>query len=218
MNKFIKTIEEEARKYLSAARGSHDFEHTMRVYNLCMHVGKKENADMKILQLSALLHDIGRKKEDELKSKKAGHEICHAELGAEMAAEILRKHKYDEERIEKIAHCIKTHRFRGKNIPESKEAKVLFDSDKLDGIGAVGVGRAFLFAGEIGAKLHNSDIDVSKTEEYSKEDTAYREFTVKLKHVKERMLTGEGKRIAEGRHKFMVGFFQRLDDEVAGDL
>jgi uncharacterized protein len=80
----------------------------------------------------------------------------------------------------------------------------------------VGVGRAFLFAGEVGARLHNSHQDLSKTVSYSREDTAYREFQVKLIKIKDRMLTSSGKSLAEGRHRFMVRYFKRLDAEVKG--
>ena len=209
----LKKIEEEAKAALNSARGSHDYEHTMRVYKLAIQIGKKEKADMKILCTAALLHDIGRCHEDKAKGK-----ICHAEEGAKMAEEILKKQNYAPKEIDEITHCIKSHRFRGKNIPESKEAKVLFDADKLDSIGAVGIGRTFLFAGEIGARLHNPSPDISKEAEYTKEDTAFREFTVKLKHIKDRMLTKEGKRIAKKRHKYMVDFFTRLNRENAGEL
>jgi uncharacterized protein len=78
------------------------------------------------------------------------------------------------------------------------------------------VGRAFLFAGEVGAQAHNGNGDVEKTEAYSEEDTAYREYSVKLRHLKGRMRTAEGRRIAEERHKFMVRFFERLDLEYEG--
>lgn len=117
-----------------------------------------------------------------------------------------------------MAHCIACHRFRDNNIPQTKEAKILFDADKLDSIGAVGIGRAFLFAGEIGARLHNKGVDLSKTQPYTKEDTAYREFVVKLKKVKARLLTKSGKALAQGRHNYMVDFFKRLNQEVAGKL
>lgn len=117
-----------------------------------------------------------------------------------------------------MVHCIETHRFRGNNKPQTKEAKVLFDADKLDSIGAVGIGRAFQFAGEVGARLHNGGIDIKQTQSYSKEDTAYREFTVKLRKIKDRMLTEEGKRMAEERHRFMIAFFDRLNDEVEGKV
>ncbi|MBW2554141.1 MAG: HD domain-containing protein, partial [Deltaproteobacteria bacterium] len=171
-------IKKEAKRYFENAKGSHDWEHTERVCNLCMHIGKEEKADIEVLKLAAILHDIGREYQD-----KTNGRVCHAEKGALLARELLGKHAMDKERIDKVIHCIECHRFRGDRIPQSKEAKVLYDADKLDSIGAVGIGRAFLFAGEVGAQLHNIDVDVEKTEPYTKEDTAYREFMVKLKKV-----------------------------------
>jgi len=204
-------IKIEAKRYFENAKGSHDWEHTERVYNLCMHIGKEEKADIGILKLAAILHDIGREYQD-----KTNGRVCHAEKGALLARELLGKHAMDKERIDKVIHCIECHRFRGDRIPQSKEAKVLYDADKLDSIGAVGIGRAFLFAGEVGAQLHNIGVAVEKTEPYTKEDTAYREFMVKLKKVKDKMLTEEGKRIAEERHAFMEEFFDRLNKEING--
>ena len=120
--------------------------------------------------------------------------------------------------IERVVHCIAAHRYRKAVKPETLEARVLFDADKLDSIGAVGIGRAFLFAGEVGARLHDRDIDVEKTKPYTKDDTAYREFLVKLRHIKDRMTTAEGRRIARERHAYMVDFFARLNRETAGVL
>ena len=137
---------------------------------------------------------------------------------AQLARELLSEFEIEKEKINKIIHCIETHRFRGNKAPKSKEAKILFDADKLDSIGAVGIGRAFLFAGEIGAKLHNKNVDINKTKSYTKEDTAYREYMVKLRKVKGRMFTDESKRIAEERHNFMVKFFDRLNKEIDGRL
>ncbi len=209
----IEQIRDEAQKCFADARGSHDWEHTLRVYNLCLHIGSKEHANIQTLQIAALLHDIGRIIQDESNGK-----ICHAEKGAEMAQKLLAPFNLDSAIVTNVIHCIKTHRYRGTNIPTSIEAKILFDSDKLDSIGAVGIGRAFLFAGEIGAKLHNTDIDIASTEAYTKEDTAYREYIVKLQFIKDRMLTEEGKRLAQERHDFMVDFFNRLNQEVNGAL
>ena len=206
-------IKKEAKRYFKNAKGSHDWEHTERVCNLCMHIGKEEKADIEILTLAAILHDIGRGYQD-----KTNGRICHAEKGALMARDLLKKHAVDRERIDKVIHCIECHRFRGKRIPQSKEAKVLYDADKLDSIGAVGIGRAFLFAGEVGAQLHNIGVDVDKTEPYTKEDTAYREFMIKLKKVRDNMLTEEGNRMAKERHAFMEEFFDRLNKEVEGNL
>ena len=96
------------------------------------------------------------------------------------------------------------------------EARVLFDADKLDAIGAVGVARAFLFAGEVGARLHNAEETIEETESYSVEDTGYREFKVKLSKIRDRMLTAEGRRLAEERHVTMVEFFKRFLEEYEG--
>jgi uncharacterized protein len=206
-------IKKEARRYFTNAKGSHDWQHTERVYNLCVHIGKGVDVDLEVLKIAALFHDIGREHQDKTNGK-----ICHAEKGASLAREIMEKYMMDSEKIEKVVHCIECHRFRGESIPQSVEAKVLYDADKLDSIGAVGIGRAFLFAGEVGAYLHNVGVDIEKTEPYTKEDTAYREFSVKLRKVRDKMLTDEGKRIAEERHAFMEEFFERLNKEVEGDL
>jgi uncharacterized protein len=206
-------IREETKHCFVNAKGSHDWQHTERVYNLCMHIGEKENADLEILKLAALLHDIGREYQD-----KTNGGVCHAEKGAHLAREVMERHDVDKEKVEEVIHCIECHRFRGDRIPQSKEAKVLYDADKLDSIGAVGIGRAFLFAGEVGAYLHNVGVDIEKTKPYTKEDTAYREFAVKLSKVKDSMLTEEGKRLAEERHHYMEEFFNRLNREVEGEL
>jgi len=205
-------IESFAKKYYESNKGSHDWDHVQRVYTLAVKIADKEKADLEVIKISALLHDIGRRYQDESNGK-----ICHAEKGAEIAKEFL-KGKIEEDKLKNIVHCIESHRFRGEKKPETKEAMILSDADKLDSIGAVGIGRGFLFAGEVGAKLHNHQIDIEKTEAYSKEDTAYREFKLKLIKIKDKMLTDEGKRIAEERHNFMVEFFNRLNNEVEGKL
>lgn len=212
MKKYKKIVEELKNELLSGKK-SHDWDHTLRVYKLAIHIGELEKADMDVIKLAAILHDIARSEQDRSKG-----EVCHAELGAIKAKKVMRKHEIDDVIIEKVAHCIESHRFRDEKKPLTKEAKILYDADKLDAIGAIGIGRAFLFAGEIGAKVHNKGVDISKTKSYTEEDTAYREFVVKLSKVKDKMLTKEGKRIAIERHNFMVEFFQRLDQEVDGEI
>jgi uncharacterized protein len=210
---YLEEIIAEAKKIFAQGRKSHDWDHTRRVYNLCLHIGKREGAELEVLQLAAILHDIGREQQDASEGQ-----VCHAELGAVMAREILEKYGFPREMTEKVVHCIATHRFRGDKAPLSQEAKILYDADKLDAIGAIGIGRAFVFAGEVGAKVHNKDVDIEKTEAYTEEDTAYREYVVKLSKIKDKILTAEGKRLAEGRHRFMVEFFERLNKEVDGEL
>jgi uncharacterized protein len=193
------------------AAGSHDWDHTLRVFHLCQRIGPAEGADMDILGMAAYLHDIGRCHEDKAKGT-----VCHAEKGAQMAGEILTAFPLSHDAKQRIIHCIAAHRFRGDLAPRSIEAKVLFDADKIDAIGAVGIARAYLFAGEIGAKLHNSTADIAGTKPYTPEDTGYREYRVKLSRIKDRMLTRHGKEIAEQRHAFMELFFERFLKEYHG--
>jgi len=206
-------VRAEARARFDEARGSHDWDHTERVLRLCLHIGRREKADLSILRLAAVLHDIGRAEED-----RSNGQSCHAEAGAREARAILGRHGLPEETIARVVHCIGAHRYRKAVRPETLEARVLFDADKLDSIGAAGIGRAFLFAGEVGARMHDPDIVVERTEPYTREDTAYREFLVKLRFVKDRMTTAEGKRLARGRHTYMTAFFRRLNKETKGAL
>jgi uncharacterized protein len=207
----LSRIRQIAETHFSSAPGSHDWEHTLRVHRLCLEIGPIEGADMLVLEAAAYLHDIGRSSQDN-----SNGAICHAAKGAKMAAENLFDIAIKDERKRNIVHCIKTHRFRNKDKPVSIEAKTLFDADKLDAIGAVGIARAYLFAGELGACLHNPHIAVEDAAPYSKDDTGYREYVVKLSQVKDRMLTREGKRRAENRHTFMETFFERFLDEYDG--
>jgi uncharacterized protein len=177
-------IRDEAGAFFKSARGSHDWDHTERVYRLCLRIGRKEKADLGVLKLAALLHDIGREEEDRSHGR-----ICHGRSGAALAKAILERHACPAPVVRAVVHAIRTHRFRRGGAPRTLEARVLFDADKLDSIGAVGIGRAFLFAGEIGARLHDKAIDVARTEPYTREDTAYREYLVKLRRVRDRMTT-----------------------------
>jgi len=206
-------IRGEAEAFFRNARGSHDWDHTERVLRLCLRIGKKEKANLDVLRLSALLHDIGRGEEDLSNGR-----VCHSRAGAALARELLRKRGLDPGLVKDVVHCIRTHRFRKRAVPKTLEARVLFDADKLDSIGAVGIGRAFLFAGEVGARLHDQHIDVRRTKPYTREDTAYREFLVKLGRVRGRIFTREGRRIAAERERFMVEFFDRLNKETDGTL
>jgi len=213
MSEAIDRVRAKARLCFANAAGSHDWSHVERVLILCEKIGLKEGADLRILELAALLHDVGRQEEDESKG-----EACHAEIGAKKAAAILREEGFDDNTISAVVHCVECHRFRKNKPPQSLEAKVLFDADKLDCIGAMGIARDYLFAGEVGAKLHDPRVDVEKTALYSEDDTGYREYLVKLRFVKDRILTNEGKRLAEERHKYMVDFFDRMNKEVEGIL
>lgn len=211
----ISKLEKEARKFFIGASGCHDWTHVERVRNLALQIGKKEKADLGVIEIAALLHDIARKKEMDSKGK-----ICHAQESAILAKPILKKYKLNKEQIYNILHCIEAHRFRKSLAPKTIEAKVIYDADKLDGIGSVGIGRIFLFAGYLGNPLYTGNekyyakkgIDRS----YTKDDTAIMEYELKLKRVKDKMLTKTGRKFAQERHNFMIKFFDRFWQEVEG--
>lgn len=179
---------------------AHDWYHNLRVMSLCERIGREEGADMELLRLAALLHDIGRAEE-----RRTGE--CHAEISAREAAGLLKTEGYGEELIAKVQKAIITHRFRKNNPPVTLEEKILFDADKLDSIGAVGVARAFAYSGVIGQPLQT---------ELPEQHTPLKEFEQKLVFCKERMFTRTAKQIAMERHRFMEEFFAQWQREASG--
>jgi uncharacterized protein len=208
----VARIRKAAQVHFSQAMGSHGWDHTLRVHRLSRHIGSAEGADLVVVEAAAYLHDIGRAHQD-----RANGQLCHAEQGAAMARKMLAGYPLVEKQRENIIHCIAAHRFRQGEAPRTLEARVLFDADKLDAIGAVGVARAFLFAGEMGARLHSPEVNVAQAPAYSIDDTGYREYVVKLTHIRDRILTATGQRLADARHRFMAGFFDRFLEEYKGE-
>ncbi len=198
------------RKILSTSPRCHDWEHTLRVlHNAKMIASNEKGADKKVIELGALLHDIARADEMAIKGG-----ICHAKKGAELAGKILKDADFDKNICQKVVKCVRRHRFRSDQRPISIEEKVVYDADKLDSVGAVGLGRAFLFAGREGAKVHNTKEEATTSSAYSVNDTAYREYLVKQRHIPDKMQTATGRKIALKRVKFMKDFFDKLDDEI----
>ena len=216
--KTIEIVKKKAQSFFVGASGCHDWTHVERVKNLALKMGEKEGAQLDILEVAAYLHDIGRK--EEMKQKGL---FCHAEHGAKEAEKILKKYRLDGKIIEKIIHCILTHRYRNNHIPQTIEAKILYDADKLDSIGAIGIARDFLFAGAAGSKTlyTGNEKKLAKGEKdysYTKEDSAFLEYELKLKHIKDKILTKTGKKIAANRHKYMKEYFLRFEKEVKAEL
>lgn len=203
---------------------AHDIDHIVRVYNLCKKLAEEEpEVDMDVLAAAALLHDIARIVEDNDTSGKTDHAV----LGADMAEGVLKKLGYQTQIIERIRHCILSHRFRSGETPNSIEAKILFDADKLDVIGAIGIARSFMVAGQHGEKLFR-DIPIEK---YSKENVTENgrikdnskhainlEFELKIKKIPERLYTQKAKEISVRRIAYMKEYFTNLKDEINGEI
>jgi uncharacterized protein len=202
---------EQAQTYYTDLDPTHDFKHVLRVTRMADHLAELEGADREIVRTAALLHDISRL-EDTLLSMQADPATDHAVLAAQAVRHILRDQPADF--VEAVAHAIEAHRFRNTIEPQTLEAKVLFDADKLDSIGAIGVARAFAYAGTLKNPLWGDVPDGYSPTAKDKDHTPRHEFEVKLKHLKDRMTTASGRRIAEGRHDFMVAFFEQMQREI----
>lgn len=187
----------------------HDFDHTQRVLRHALELCKDiPHADLLIVHLAALLHDIARPEESASSGK-----IDHAAAGAQTALDFLIKNHLQPDIAQRVAACIAQHRYRSTCRPDSIEAKILFDADKLDSIGAVGIARSFFFAAKVGAKIHNSAESALNSPAYSSEDTAYREYLVKLSKIPQQMLTAPGAAKAQDLKNFMEAFFTQLNQE-----
>jgi len=212
------------RELISSA---HNMEHVLRVYNLCLHLAENDpDIDVDVLKSSALLHDIARDWEDEDDTGT----IDHALLGAEMAEKVLIDLGYPEDKIERIKHCIRAHRFRSSCRPQTKEAMILFDADKLDVIGAIGIARSFMIAGQYGEKMY-SDVPIDdyvkdnlvdgkpdgRIKDISKHAPNI-EFETKLRHVPNRLYLLKAKEIAKHKMEFMTRFYEVLGREIRGKV
>lgn len=221
--KIKKIVERELKK----ADSGHDFKHVMRVYNLSCRLARElKGVDMEILKLSALLHDIGGVCELKDKSGKT----CHAVASARMSEKILKRMDYSQGAINKILHCILAHRYRTGVKPRTKEAKILFDADKIDALGALGVARAYIWIGNNKAQIYSD----GSLRDYLKENVVggrlngrikdkrkhnpFFEYELKLKHLPRKLYTESGRKIARKRLKFMELFFKRLKKEIKGNL
>jgi len=190
----------------------HDFDHVLRVLALTGRIGPSENAQMEIVRTATLLHDIGRYQAETL-------EIDHAVYAASQAAAILAD--YPTDMVEAVTHAIAAHRFRTQPAPRTIEAQVLFDADKLDAIGAIGIARAFAYGGAHSQRLWapSEDIDLQRwlrEGDDPESHTPVHEFVVKLSRIREMLFTETGRAVAEERHAYMVSYFERLDAEVKG--
>lgn len=213
-------IKEIVEKELSCS--AHNLDHVFRVYNLCILLSEhEENVDLEVLIPAVLIHDIARVKE----SKDKTGQIDHAVLGSEMAEQILKNLEYEEEQIQKIKHCITAHRFRTGNEPKTIEAKILFDADKLDAIGSVGIARCFMLSGQYGQSLSkpenlNEYMSINTTSNGRLKDVSkhspFIEYEVKFKKIPDKLYTEKAKEIGINRLKYMDEFFKKLDLEIDG--
>jgi len=209
---------EDARSWYPSIDPVHGFDHVLRVYYLAERLAQAEGADLEIVRAAVLLHDSARGAELVAGDQSRGD---HHTISADFAQKVLDAEGWSSDRIKAVQHCIRAHRFRDDSErPETREAKVVFDADKLDAIGAIGVARAVAYAAQNGqpAFARPSDRFLETGErETGEPHSAYHENLYKLTRLLELMYTDSGRAIAEERHRYMVAFFERLIAEVSGD-
>jgi len=171
----------------------HGFKHVERVLKLSSEIGAVLNANLPVIKIAALLHDVGRslKKEDEVKN--------HAEISAELAENFLLKNNFDItiEDVENILHCIRAHSFSNDLEPITLEAKILSDADKLDALGAIGLYRTIGFT-------------ISRNRGL---DDVIEHLENKILKLKNRLYLDISKEIAESREKLIIKFYNEIKEE-----
>jgi uncharacterized protein len=195
------------RETLENAEGGHDWWHIHRVWLNSKHIAANEAADLLVVELAALLHDIADSKFHN------GDE----EIGPETAGKFLRELNLDEAIIAHVQQIIRHISFKAsfsKAAFHSKELEIVQDADRLDAIGAIGIARAFSYGGFKGREIYNPEIkpNLNMTkEEYKNSSTpSINHFYEKLLLLKDKMNTTTGKLIAEQRHHFMEIYLQQF--------
>jgi uncharacterized protein len=208
---------ETARSWYPKVDPVHGFDHIMRVYRMVEKLALVEGADLDIVRAAALLHDAqGSQTEGGEKGRQDHHHTSSA-----FAEKVLEAEGWSPERIEAVRHCIRAHRFRDNTeAPHTLEAKILFDADKLDVIGAVGVARTVAFDVVVNQPIYaepSSQFVESGEKEPGEPHSSYHEYLFKLSKIKDRLYTSKAREIAEGRHQFMAEYFDRLAAEERGE-
>jgi len=206
---------EESRQYYANADPVHDFDHILRVLRLAERIGAEEGADMEILRAAVLLHDAAG-----AAGGTAGR-ATHQASSAEAAQAVLAAEGWPPGRIEAVLHCIRAHRFRGSEAPASLEAKILFDCDKLDVLGAIGVARAMAYAALAGEPLMgepSARFQATGEKEPGEPHTPYHEFLFKLRRIPDRLHTASARALAGERQRYLADYFARLARESAGEM
>jgi uncharacterized protein len=208
---------EQARQWYDDADPVHDFEHVLRVYHMAEKLAIAEGADLEIVRAAALLHDSVGSAPGGEGSARTEHHIASAEF----AAQVLKEEGWQEERIQAVQHCIRAHRFRSKGEkPRTLEAKVLYDADKLDVLGAIGAARTIAYAALDGQPSYAEPSELflqTGQKEPGEAHSSYHEYLFKLRKVKDLIFTASGKQIAGERDAFLKAFYEQLQAECRGE-
>jgi len=194
----------------------HDIYHCLRVKALALRIAEGEGLDQDVLVATSYLHDLGRGREFE------GHGD-HVVYGQAQAAAILPDVGFPGTKIEAVRQCIEYHEeyawaSSNKELPKTVCAEILGfqDADRLDAIGAVGLARMFTFGGAYRQPLWHPSVRPGHWEHGDLGSSSYNHLHEKLLKLKDTMNTATGRRLAEGRHRFMVQFAEQFEKEWVG--
>jgi len=208
---------ETARGWYPATDPVHGYDHILRVYRMAERLAIEEQADLDIVRAAALLHDAqGSQTEGGEEGRQDHH---HA--SSDFAQHILEGEGWPPDKIAAVQHCIRAHRFRDNTEqPQSLEAKILFDADKLDVIGAVGIARTIAFDVVVNQPIYvepSQRFFETGEKEPGEPHSSYHEYLFKLSKIKDRLFTKTAQQLAEERHRFMDEYFDRLGAEERGE-
>jgi uncharacterized protein len=196
------------RKQMEEADAAHDRAHVERVVTTARRLAQDEDAQMEIVIPAAWLHDCVVVPKDHPRRDEASL------LAADAAGTFLREEGYPTRWIDDIEHAIAAHSYSGDVAPETVEAKVVQDADRLDALGAVGIARCFMVGGSLGHALYDPD-DPFCVDRPPDDDTySIDHFYAKLLRLPDTMQTKAGRAEAEGRAQFMRSYLDRLGDEI----
>lgn len=188
---------------------AHDKDHVYRVLYTAMEIADGEKVNRDVLIAACLLHDIARK--DQLENPA----FCHAEKGAERAEQFLLENGFAPEFAAHVRDCIYTHRFRKAMPPESMEAKILFDADKLDVTGAIGIARTLMYRSAVEEPLYTLLPDGTVSDGSGDvPDSFFREYRFKLEKIYDRFYTEKGRQMAAGRRQAAENYYRSLYAEI----
>lgn len=189
---------------------AHDREHIYRVLFTALDIAKFErNLDIDVLITACLLHDIGRKEQFE------NPKLCHAQIGSEKAYSFAKNIGFSEEKASQIKACILTHRFRSNNPPKSIEAKILFDADKLDSTGTLGIARTLFYKAQVSEPLYTIDNNGNILDGTNDNDPSFfQEYKYKLEKLYDKFYTKRGAEIAKERQYSAIAFYSSMLKEV----
>ena len=195
--------------------GSHDLGHFQRVWKAALHINKAEGgpADELVLLAAAYFHDLVALPKDHPERRRS------SQLSAERTAALLAADfpDFPAEKIAAVAHAIHAHSFSAGVAPETMEAKILQDADRMEALGAIGIARTFYTAGQLSARMFDPADPMAKGRELDDKRYALDHFEVKLFRLPAMMNTASGKALAERHADWMRGFVEQMRREIEGE-